>query len=86
MEIPTASRRFADDSSPTGCYAAVKKMLKTDLTIVVFVAAFAGAALLPGCTLNVYMTDQVVYGTVTQETPRTNETFSAAVRSREVLP
>jgi hypothetical protein len=70
MGIPTGSRRFADDSSPARRYAAVKKMLKTELTIVVFVAAIVGAALLPGCTFNVYMTDQVVYGTVTQESER----------------
>ena len=53
-------------------------MLKTEFTIVPFVAGVVVAALLSGCTLNVYLTDQVVYGTVTQETKGANEKFSAA--------
>jgi len=76
-EIPTKSERFADDSPATRCYAAVNKMLKTELTIVLFVAALIVAALLSGCTFNVYLTDQVIYGTVTQETKGANEKFSA---------
>jgi len=83
MEIPTGSRRFAYDSAAARRYAAVDKMLETELTIAVLVAAVIGAALLSGCTFNVYVTDQVVYGTVTQEPQAANEKFSAVVRSRE---
>ena len=41
-------------------------MLAADQMIVRFVAAVIVAALFSGCTINVYLTDQVIYGTVTQ--------------------
>jgi len=53
------------------------RLPRTALTIVAFVAAVIVAALFSGCTLNVYLTDQVVYGTVTQETREPNEKLSA---------
>ena len=57
------------------------------MRILVFAAALIGTALLPGCTFNVYLTDQVVYGTVTHERPGPNEQFpSLTAKSREVTP